>query len=85
MRLFKEMFIIFLAGFAAIYLINPTAGFLELLPDNIPGFGNIDEGLATLILINTLNYYGIDLTNFYSRGNRSKRRRQLPPPPDDQI
>ncbi len=29
-----------------LYLLNPTAGIFELIPDNIPGVGNIDEGAA---------------------------------------
>ena len=33
-----------------IYLLNPTAGFIELLPDNIPFLGNLDEGLATVLI-----------------------------------
>ena len=81
MRLFKEMFIIFLAGFAAIYLIFPTLGLFELIPDAIPLIGSLDEATATLILINTARYYGFDLSNIYSRS--SKPRRQLPPPPDE--
>lgn len=33
-----------------IYLLNPTAGVIELLPDNLPLIGNIDEGVAALAL-----------------------------------
>jgi uncharacterized membrane protein YkvA (DUF1232 family) len=41
-----------LVGF--IYILNPGWGVLELIPDNIPGIGNLDEGLAFLMV-----YYGI--------------------------
>jgi hypothetical protein len=34
-----------------IYLINPTAGILELLPDNVPLVGNLDEAGATALVI----------------------------------
>jgi uncharacterized membrane protein YkvA (DUF1232 family) len=34
-----------------IYLINPGAGFVELLPDNLPFIGNLDEGAAATILV----------------------------------
>jgi hypothetical protein len=51
---------------AALYLINPTAGFFELLPDNIPFLGNLDEATATMILIAVLRYFGIDLTRFFN-------------------
>lgn len=32
------------------YLLNPTAGLFEFIPDNIPGVGNIDEGAAGALL-----------------------------------
>ena len=37
-----------LLGF--IYLLNPTAGILEFIPDNLPWVGNVDEGAAALAL-----------------------------------
>lgn len=35
---------------AVVYLFNPTFGVFELLPDNIPGLGNVDEVLASALL-----------------------------------
>ncbi len=29
-----------------IYILNPTSGIIELLPDNLPLIGNLDEGGA---------------------------------------
>lgn len=40
--------------FGCIYLLNPGAGILELLPDTIPLVGNLDEGAAALAV-----WYGI--------------------------
>jgi hypothetical protein len=37
-----------------IYLFNPGAGILELVPDNLPIVGNLDEGAAALAI-----WYGI--------------------------
>ena len=74
-RLLKEMTIISLALVAGIYLINPTAGILEFIPDNLPLIGNLDEAGAVLILINTLAYYGLDLSRLYGK----ERSQQLPP------
>lgn len=37
-----------------VYLLNPTAGILELLPDNLPLAGNLDEGAAMVLL-----WYGL--------------------------
>ena len=50
-----------------IYLINPTAGFFELIPDNIPIIGNLDEAAAAALVLASLRHFGIDLTKFFSR------------------
>ena len=39
-----------LSLFGFIYLLNPTAGIIELLPDTLPLIGNIDEAAAALAL-----------------------------------
>lgn len=52
----KRAFVIFLCLLSVIYLINPTAGIFELLPDNIPFMGNVDEGLAAYILYSGIEY-----------------------------
>lgn len=44
---------------STLYLVNPTAGFFELLPDNLPGLGNVDEALATVLLLRVLAYFGV--------------------------
>lgn len=38
------------------YVLNPTAGFLELIPDNLPGVGNLDEAGAAALLVLGLQY-----------------------------
>ena len=43
-----------LAVLALVYLLNPTAGIIEFIPDNIPFIGNIDEGVAAIAL-----WYGV--------------------------
>lgn len=59
-----------LAGLlGALYLLNPTAGLFELLPDNLPLIGNLDEAAAVVLVIGALRYFGIDLTRaFRKRG-----------------
>ena len=74
MRVIKEMFILALAAIAVVYLINPGFGIFELLPDNIPFVGNLDEATAMLILLNTLRHYGLDLTRLYGRDERQELR-----------
>jgi len=46
-------------AFSLLYLINPTFGVFELIPDNIAGFGNIDEAGAAMLLISCLSYFGL--------------------------
>lgn len=43
---------------AIIYLLNPDAGLIELIPDNIPIFGNLDEVAATILLLKVSRYFG---------------------------
>ena len=45
-----KTFLVTLAGIVAfIYLLNPTFGIFELLPDNIPLIGNVDDATATTV------------------------------------
>ena len=53
----KSILIFFLAILSIIYLLNPTAGIFELIPDNIPFVGNVDEGLASYILFSSFEYF----------------------------
>lgn len=43
----------YLAGIAMalVYILNPGSGVIELLPDNLPGIGNLDEAAMTALLI----------------------------------
>ena len=55
-----------IAGLVSLlYLINPTAGFLEFIPDNLPIIGNLDEGAAMAILLSALRYFGLDWANLF--------------------
>lgn len=51
------MLAIVLALLSIAYLLNPTAGIFELLPDNIPFLGNVDEGLAAYVLYSCIEYF----------------------------
>lgn len=77
-RMFKEAFILAITAVAGIYLLNPTAGFFEFIPDALPLVGNLDEIAATAIILNTLRYYGIDVTTLWT-GGKQKRGEQPPP------
>lgn len=49
-----------------IYLLNPGFGLFELLPDQLPLIGNLDEGAAAMLV-----YYGV--REFRSRRSARKR------------
>ncbi len=54
-----------------VYLINPTAGVVELIPDNIPVFGNLDEAGAVAILISCFAYFGLDIGAIFGRKEKA--------------
>jgi len=43
-----------LGGLGLIYILNPSLGVFELLPDQLPLVGNLDEGAAAMLL-----YHGV--------------------------
>ncbi|MDP8244726.1 MAG: DUF1232 domain-containing protein [Candidatus Hinthialibacter antarcticus] len=61
-------FIVIIVGLiAAVYLMNPTAGVFELIPDAFPVIGNLDEAGAAFLLLNCLDYFGINLTGLLKK------------------
>ena len=60
----KSALVILIGCISALYLANPTMGFVEVAPDNLPVIGNIDEAAVTLILISCFAYFGIDVRPF---------------------
>jgi hypothetical protein len=61
MKLLKSLFILITGLLSALYLANIGAGIVEIIPDNLPGVGNLDEFIASLLLMNSLAYFGLDL------------------------
>jgi len=59
MRFIKGSFVLLLGILSAAHLANIGAGVVELIPDNIPVLGNIDEAGATLLLLNCLSHFGL--------------------------
>lgn len=58
---------VFLLGLlSVVYLLNPTAGIFELIPDNIPLIGNLDEAAAVTLLLMCLRYFGYELPDLFS-------------------
>jgi len=48
------------AVLSGVYLMNLGAGVIELGPDNAPMVGNLDEVIATIVLLRCLTSLGID-------------------------
>lgn len=61
MKILKTLFILISGLLSALYLFNIGAGIVEIIPDNIPVAGNLDEFIASLLLLNSLAYFGLDL------------------------
>jgi uncharacterized membrane protein YkvA (DUF1232 family) len=40
-----------LAFIGVLYMLNPTLGIIELIPDTFPIIGNIDEGVAFMLIL----------------------------------
>ncbi|MCK4691410.1 MAG: DUF1232 domain-containing protein [Desulfuromonadales bacterium] len=63
----KKLGIVLLGLFCLIYLLNPGAGIFELIPDNLPFIGNLDEAAALTTLLMCLKYFGINLPDVFRR------------------
>lgn len=68
----KSLIIIIMGVFSALYILNPGAGVFELIPDNIPVIGNLDEATAVMVLLACLRYFNIDIANFFKREKKLK-------------
>ena len=63
----KKILVFCIGLLALLYLLNPTAGVFEVIPDNLPLVGNLDEAAAVALLLMCLKYFGIDLPNIFQR------------------
>lgn len=66
-----SLFVAAAGTLSLLYLINPTAGVFEFIPDNFPIVGNIDEAAASAVLIAALAYFGLDATRLFKAGPKS--------------
>lgn len=69
----KKIVVICLGLMSVIYLLNPTAGVFEILPDNLPFIGNLDEAAAVALLLMCLKFFGIELPDIFRRNNSGKK------------
>ncbi|MDH3327133.1 MAG: DUF1232 domain-containing protein [Gammaproteobacteria bacterium] len=61
----KSLIVIFAGLLSILYILNPGAGIFELIPDNIPIIGNLDEATAVVILLSCFRYFNIDIGNLF--------------------
>ena len=63
----KSFFVVISGILSFLYLVFPSFGVFELLPDCIPFVGNVDEATASMVLLGSLRYSGMDLTGMFRR------------------
>lgn len=74
-NIFQKLIVLLITAVAGLYLANPTAGLLELIPDVTPVVGNLDEATAMALLISGLSYFGVNvgwLTTIFG-GSRKRK------------
>jgi len=69
----KNLAVLILGILSVIYILNPGAGIFELIPDNLPFIGNLDEAAAVALLLMCLKHFGIDLPDIFRRGRDKDR------------
>lgn len=72
MKLFRDFLVLASGILSALYLLNIGFGVVELIPDNVPIFGNLDEAAATGLLINCLAYFGLNVGHLFRRKDAGK-------------
>jgi uncharacterized membrane protein YkvA (DUF1232 family) len=75
----KKPLVICLGLLSVLYILNPTAGLFELIPDNLPFIGNLDEAAAVALLMMCMKYFGIDLPNIFRRGEKQDKTIEIDP------
>ena len=69
----KSFLVACLGLISLLYLLNIGVGFIELIPDNIPFIGNLDEGGAAMLLLMCLRYFGLDLTKIFEKDSKKEK------------
>ena len=61
----KKFLVVTIGILAGLYLLNPGFGLFELIPDNVPFVGNLDEATAAFLLLSVLAYFGLDVRDIF--------------------
>jgi hypothetical protein len=70
-----------MAIIGVIYILNPTLGVIEFLPDNLPIIGNLDEGVAFMLLWAGL----VEFFEGKKYKGTTESKSDAPDPDDDQV
>lgn len=73
MKLIRDLLVFGSGILSALYLLNLSFGLVEIIPDNVPIFGNLDEATAMALLINCLAYYGVDIGHLLRRKTEARK------------
>ncbi len=73
----KGIIVFFFGLIAILYLLNIGAGIIELIPDNIPLVGNLDEAGAVTLLLICLRYFGVDMTRLFQKKSNSQNMSEI--------
>lgn len=73
----KKIIVFCMGIISVLYILNPGAGIFELIPDNTPFIGNLDEGAASMLFLMCLRYFGIDLTNIFNRDVKKEPEKEV--------
>jgi hypothetical protein len=63
----KKFLVAMIGILALLYLFNPGLGVFEIIPDNIPLIGNLDEVTATYLLLSALAFFGADFRGIFGK------------------
>lgn len=69
----KKVIVICIGLLATLYICNPTAGLFEIIPDNLPLVGNLDEAAAIALLLMCLSYFGVELPDIFKRNKDEEK------------
>lgn len=61
----KKYLVAVIGILAFLYLLNPGFGVFELIPDNVPFIGNLDEATSSFLVLSALAYFGYDIRDVF--------------------
>ena len=63
----KDFLVVIVGVVGILYTLNFGFGVLEILPDNIPFIGNIDEAFALFLVYSSAEYFGVNVKSLFKR------------------